>query len=465
MVKVKIEIPMPDIDPILKRIGIGHVILISSILRFFIMPFPRDGGKIFDEAHYTGAILKVLEGVHANPEHPPLTKLIVAASVKIFGNHWFAWRFPMVISSLISTYLVYLIAKRFVSERLALLASTFLIFDIIWFIHGNIFMLEPPCMALGLLFIVLYLDRRYNWSAVALSFACLANEKAGFFVLGMAIYHLVARTKLKREIIEEEISEAIEVKSRWKSGGDLFTGFKKLGVFLLIFLVIGVGGLQLVDMVMKPAKATLISHNIVHVVLADQYGVPIKTETSTRVTEEYDYMDNAIEHALWMWKYYSGINKNLVTPEVNFRPAWNWITPYASSISIFNSAKYLVTVVRYGDKQDFLINYRAQTPIFIWYMTIPVIALCIYRYKDDISRFILSWVSASYVPWLVKDIFQRNMPFNHYFQFTLPVICIGIPWFWYTVAKDRWKLIAAVHLVLVIIFFFWFFPVGLRRTM
>jgi len=440
--EIKLTISRPNLD-FLNKITISHIILISAILRMFVMPFPSDGGLIFDEAHYTKAVQSILQGIHANPEHPPLTKLIVATSVKIFGNFWFAWRIPMVICSLASTYLVYLIAREFFDEKIALLAASFIIFDIIWFIHGNIFMLEPPCMTFGLLFILLCLRGRYAWAGASIGLAGLANEKALFFLLGMSIYGALAHGLKKMDR----------------------TTLKKIGVFVLAVGLVGGGGLWMFDIIMPPSKATNVNINVQHTVIQDEQGNPMRTETATTTQTKQVYLKNPVEHVLWMWTYYSGINENLQTPDENFRPPWNWITPFASNkVAVFNSAKYLVTVVTTGDRRDFIINYRAQTPLTIWYMTIPIVLLSLYRRREKEAKFILAWIGGTYVPWLVKDIIQRNMCFNHYFQYTIPIICIGIPWFWQKTVPKYWRQITVVHLLCTIVFFFCFFPVGLVRT-
>ena len=454
--EVKFTVPTPDLS-FLSNIKISHIILVSAMLRLFVMPFPNDGGKIFDEAHYVGAVTKILEGVHANPEHPPLTKLIVAGFIKIFGNYWFAWRAPMIICSLASTYLVYLIAKEFFDERLALLASSFIIFDMIWFIHGNIYMLEPPCMTFGLLFVLLYLRGRYKWSAASFSLSCLANEKALFFLLGMGMY--AALTHGLKKVDKPTL--------------------KKIGTFVLIVGLIGYGGMATFSSIMPPSKASNVNINVQHTIIQDDQGETLRTETATTTQTNQVYLKNPLEHVLWMWSYYSGINTNLKTPQENFRPPWNWITPFViirsagedpggnpgpALIRIFNPSQYLVTVVSAGDKKDFIIRYQAQVPIFIWYMTIPVVLLSLYHWKEKESKFILAWVFGTYVPWLVKDLVQKNMCFVHYAQFTIPIMCIGIPWFWKKTIPKYWKQITAVHLICTIVFFFCFFPVGLRRT-
>jgi hypothetical protein len=447
-IQLQFDIPEVNLEKILSKINITHLLLVTTMLRLFVMPFPGDGGLVFDEAHYTKAVDSILLGKHANPEHPPLTKVIVAISIKIFGNYWFAWRFPMVVCSIASTYLVYLIAKEFFDEQASLFATAFIMFDIIWFIHGNIFMLEPPSIAFGLLFTYLYLKKRYVLSAIPFSIACLANEKTLFFMFNVVIYHIWTTLNSDEPgTILKKITQA-----------DLM----KFSRFCLIFLLLGVGGLGLFDLIMPPSKGGHESVLINHVEYQDQDGNPVRTETVTTTKVSDILIRNPISHAFWMLEYYTTINKDFDPGTQDFRPPWNWVTPVGNSISVFNHAKYFVTSVSAGDKSYKPINYRAQTPIFIWYMTLPILAMAIYTRTNE-AKFLGSWILGSFFPWLIKDIIQQNMTFNHYFQYTIPAICLGIPWFWKQVSEEHWKKIAAIHLLLTAVFFIWFFPVGLIR--
>ena len=222
------------------------------------------------------------------------------------------------------------------------------------------------------------------------------------------------------------------------------------------------------EIVWKPAKSSNVLKTIQHIITNDQNGIPLRTETVTTLKTNDTYIDNPIDHFFWMVEYYTSLNPAIDTPTENIRPPWTWILPVGNW---GNPPDYLVTAVKTScegceTKTYFPIRYRAQTPIFIWFMTVPIIGLALYHYKEKESKFILSYIAGTFGPWFVWEVLKPvvNMPFNHYFLFTAPIISLGIPWFWNKTMPKYWKQITAVHLICTIIFFFWFFPVGLRRT-
>lgn len=434
---MKIEFNLPKVD--LSWIKISHIVLFAAVLRFFVMSFPQDGGMIFDEVHYIKAARALMQGIPANAEHPPLTKIISMVSMKIFGDHWFGWRFPMVVSSLVSTYLVYKIAREFMEERLALIVASFMVFDIVFFIQGNIYVLENPALMFGLAFVYYYLRGMYDKAGVMMGTAFLCNEKALFLLLGVAIYHVMNNFTLKPSKVQ----------------------VKQVSAFLAVCIVIGAGGLWVTDAIWTPARLTQIQ-NIVHeTVVQDQYGTPLRTETSTRTETTYaDYIRDPITHVLFMVNYYSGINEGLTTSAENFRPPWSWIAPIGNWN---NPPVYFATSVCGPDGCFYPINYRSQTPIFIWFMTLPIVGLALWNHREKTSRFILSWIAGTYMPWFIWEFFKMNMPFNHYFLFTIPIVCFGIPWFWSKIGGKYKIPLLMVHLVLAAAYFWWYFPVGIVR--
>jgi dolichyl-phosphate-mannose--protein O-mannosyl transferase len=69
------------------------VLLLSFIFAAHMLQiaFPSDGSMIFDEAHYVPASVATMNGVAANAEHPPLSKIIAAGGIMLLGNNWFGW--------------------------------------------------------------------------------------------------------------------------------------------------------------------------------------------------------------------------------------------------------------------------------------------------------------------------------------------------------------------------------------
>ena len=173
------------------KIDIWHIFFLNLAMRLLIMSTPNDGGMIFDEVHYIKATRSILLGIAANAEHPPLVKLIVGAFIQIFGDYWFSWRAPIIILSMWVPYLLFRIVMDLTQDRKkALFAAAFSCFDIILFIHGNIYMLEFPALVFSLVSGMYLIEKKYGKSALAMGIACLCNEKAVFALLGLGLYQL-----------------------------------------------------------------------------------------------------------------------------------------------------------------------------------------------------------------------------------------------------------------------------------
>ena len=164
-------------------VDIRHIMLLAFALHLLASAFPNDGGMIFDEKHYVAASRLTLQGIGSNPEHTPYTKILIAASIAVFGDHWFAWRFPILVSSTLSLYAFYLLATNFLEKKYALYAAAFLAFDIVLFIHGTIAVLDFPCILFGFLFMYFYFEKKYKWSALCAAISFLFLEKVLFFYL------------------------------------------------------------------------------------------------------------------------------------------------------------------------------------------------------------------------------------------------------------------------------------------
>jgi dolichyl-phosphate-mannose-protein mannosyltransferase len=86
----------------------------------------------FDEEQMVTAARQFLVGVPDTGEccHPPLSKVMISASILVFGDNPLAWRFPALLLGLQSIVLVFLIAKSlFNDSRAGWLAAAFLAAD------------------------------------------------------------------------------------------------------------------------------------------------------------------------------------------------------------------------------------------------------------------------------------------------------------------------------------------------
>ncbi len=435
----------------LNKINIGHIVLFSLILHFFVIASPNDGGKIFDEAHYIAASNATLQGLAANAEHMPLAKLVIAVFIKIFGDYWFAWRFPIVIMGAISIYVFYLIAKRFMPDKWALVASSFLLFDVIFFVHSSIYVLDMPSILFGLLGIHLYLSKNYKWSALSFGVSFLMKELALFFLGAILFYHLFTSVKGK-------ISR---------------TSLKKLGVFTLVLVVVAGGGLWMYDLAYKPSSATQVVVSQYNQVVVDQNGNPLTTITSMNNVTKGTPITNPVAHLTFALNYFKGLVPAIVTPDKDLRQPWSWVLPIGD---VFNSPHYLTTAVTTTagsvSVTRTLIDWVSQVNPFVEYMLFPIIFLGIInwlmnRRNEDDRLMILSvsWMLTAYMPWLFLGLFVQRMTFNYYILYTIPAIALGIPYFWRSMpVPDKYKyILVGVHLLLTATFFLGFYPVNLMR--
>jgi predicted membrane-bound dolichyl-phosphate-mannose-protein mannosyltransferase len=178
------------------------LLLVSFLLRILWLARP-EGGLIFDELYYVNAARVILgwpvapEGAETpyadelpladpNREHPPLAKLLVAASMRLLGDNGFGWRLPSVVLGMASILLLYGVARRLGAEPyVALVAAGLLAFDNLVFIHSRIFTLDIFQLAFMLLGLYGYLGGRATLAGVgfALAALCKIGGLLGLFAL------------------------------------------------------------------------------------------------------------------------------------------------------------------------------------------------------------------------------------------------------------------------------------------
>lgn len=185
-------------SPIAKIAAIASAIFVVAHLLLMIgLGTPE---KIaFDEVHYVPAAKQLLErGPHEpllNPMHPPLAKEFMAASIKVFGDNAFGWRYPSVVFGALAIVAMYLCAlAMFASQGAALAAAALTFLNQMVFVQSRIAMLDIYALTFDLFgiaaFVYGYNQRRPE---VAFGLAGLffglagASKWSGFFPLGVAI--------------------------------------------------------------------------------------------------------------------------------------------------------------------------------------------------------------------------------------------------------------------------------------
>jgi dolichyl-phosphate-mannose-protein mannosyltransferase len=165
------------LDPNAPRWLLAVVSVLSLGGRLWYLPNPVDASThtsqlIFDESYYVNAA-RVILGIHPaggatyatavlghdpNAEHPPLAKLLIALSMKVFGDNAWGWRiFPVIFGSAAILAMYWVIRKAGGGRWLALGGATLMAVDNLLLVHGRIATLDIFVVTFMLVALALYL--------------------------------------------------------------------------------------------------------------------------------------------------------------------------------------------------------------------------------------------------------------------------------------------------------------------
>jgi len=422
---------------------------------------------VFDEVHYIKATRAHLEGIGANAEHTPLVKVFMTIPFTLLGDYWFAWRFPIVVCCMISYLAFYYIAKHFLERRYALLATTFLCFEVMYFIHGTIFLLDMPAIMFGMLGIAFYLRKHHIWSSVSMALAILCKEIA-LLLLGALLIYVLATKNYPMNFTRPSFRGKHKHKLKFKSIRKLFPLVKGMFIYIGIFVLVGFTFILAYDNIYKISKGERISIVVHNNIITDENGNPITTSVYTSTQTHHDYITNPIEHLKLFTTYHGEWMVDLNLTYRAFQKPWNWITPLDPK-AIIDYPVYFNVHVTAGDKSYNTISWKGQGTLPIWYGFWLVIPMTVYQLltgkERALSWLLLAWVAGSTAFWIGMELIKKSTGFNYYFIYTVPGLCLGIVFFWKNMEiSDRLRNFAlSVHLLSVLIFFVYFFPVNFIR--
>ena len=399
------------------------------ILLFFVASFriawlnvPEDA-LVFDEIYYVNAARKILSlpttgrpgespiyahalaGTDPNVEHPPVAKLIIAAFIKIFGDHSWSFRFPSAILGSFAVLFLYLIVKKLGTPKTALFAAFLYSCENLTFVHSRIAMLDIYMVAFMLMGLYFYLDRRIVLSATLVALSAL-SKITGLSSLGIILVY----------------SLFIELSSK----GSKIVRLKRLaslyGKYLATFLLIFLGLLWLID---------------TFFVLIDNHH------------------PNPIEHLLWMTNYSFKLrvggylwNGSVLDPETMTvdedsiaSPPWLWL------INEKKILYYLASVEKKIDgrviRSETVAFYGEMNPIIVASM-IPSLAYLFYSFlksRDKLSFFLIVWWLFTYIIYYPLA-FMNRMVYIYYMCPAMPAVCASAAYMLHRLKLPEYILLA-----------------------
>jgi len=185
------------------RVSLLLVLLATALTRLIWLGRP-DRVLIFDEAYYVNAARRMLgwpvpagapyadalPGIDPNLEHPPLGKVIIAGSMRVFGDTPTGWRLPAVVAGVVVVAAVYLLVRAAGREpELGVYAAAATALDNLLFVHSRIATLDVLFVAALMIGAVLALRSHWCWAGVACGVAANIKLPATF---GLAALLLMA---------------------------------------------------------------------------------------------------------------------------------------------------------------------------------------------------------------------------------------------------------------------------------
>ena len=130
-------LPWESLDTLI----LAAIVVIAAAIRFWHLWFPNE--IVFDEVHFVGQARHYLHNRPFLDPHPPLAKLLIAISIRIFGDHSWSWRIPNALAGTGLSAITYLLGRRmFTSRMAAVLAAAFVLSDGMFLVDSRIAVLD-----------------------------------------------------------------------------------------------------------------------------------------------------------------------------------------------------------------------------------------------------------------------------------------------------------------------------------
>jgi predicted membrane-bound dolichyl-phosphate-mannose-protein mannosyltransferase len=365
------------------------LLIAALVVRIIWLALPQNS-LIFDEAYYVNAARVILGwtvpagahyagspiGLDPNTEHPPLGKLLIAASMVVFGDNGLGWRLPSVVAGMVALIAAYQIVRAAgETTRLALLVLGFLAFENLTLVHGRIGTLDM--LVLAPILVGAWMALRGRWATAG------AATGIGMLMKLTALYGLLALV----------IMLALALWAVWRREHRIVLSDLRPSLLALIaFSVVTVGGLWLLDM-------------------------------------RFSSYTNPIDHLRHMLEYGANLARGVTGPgscPSNDSSPWQWL---------FNECQmsYLRVdvTVKAGEKilsTHPTIDFRgAVNPILIGSMPIAFLftAWLAWKRKSRLATWSLVWAGANYLPYVALALLSQRITYLYYFLPVIPALAVA----------------------------------------
>jgi dolichyl-phosphate-mannose-protein mannosyltransferase len=367
------------------------VLLISAfVLRGIWLDVPAHT-LIFDEAYYVNAArvllgLPVAEGapyatapigLDPNLEHPPLGKLLIAASMVLFGDNGLAWRLPSVLAGMVTLGALYgIVRSAGGTAYLAILAVGLLAFDNLTFVHSRLGTLDM--LVLAVVMVGAWLGVRSQW---ALAGAVIG---IGLLIKLTAVYALVAMLLIP-------LLRAAEI--WWHERRLSYPELRAAALLVGGFAVVGFVGLWILD-----TAFTTFTNPLDHLGHMVRYGAGLQASV------EHGGFCIGISSPPWQWPF-NTCQINYLRVDVSV-PDPTGVVSTASSIDFRGALNPLL-----ASAIPFACLFAA------WLA---------WRTRDSLVRWSILWMAANFLPFVVLAVLTNRVTYLYYILPVLPALAVAV---------------------------------------
>lgn len=425
-------------------LGVLSLASLGSRILYIGNPVDSATGKsslIFDEAYYVNAA-RVILGIHPpagaayamaplfhdpNAEHPPLAKMLIAASMKVLGDNAWGWRiFPIIFGSLAILGTYWLVRSAGGGSWLALGAGALMAADNLILVHGRIATLDIFVVTFMIVSVALYVRDRPVLAGLALGVA-LCTKLVALDLFFVFILLELARVLLRRPD---------EVRRRWLIVRERVV---PLAITVAVGAVAYVALLYVLDLIVSPI------------------GGPGSCATVP------SGFHNPISHTNFMLCYAGKLTSPNGPTGIASYP-WQWLLDQ-TPINYFTLANNVTVNGKVVATHDVVAFMGEMNPAII-FLALPALGLAIHSAwtrRDTVSTLCVVWFLATFVPFVVGaaplGTYGNRTSYLYYMVIVMPAVCAAVA----QLFSRRWLPTAAIF-GYVAILGYWFVTLYPFRT-
>ncbi len=360
--------------------ALGLILVATVVTRVAWLNRP-DKSLIFDEAYYVNAARRLLgwtvaadapyadspSGLDPNSEHPPLGKVVIAASMRVFGDDPLGWRFPSIVAGLVVIIAIYLLVRSTGrSPWLAVYAAGVAMLDNLLLVHSRIATLDILFLAPLLLGAVLLMRKQWVWAGVLCGIAALVKVPAVFALAGLVVLVLVM-----------------------PGGGRFRDRARRAGLFGGVAAVVATAGLWVLD-----AQFTKFDNPVSHARFIQSYGLdlsrtggPVNSES-----EPWQWLSNDVQITYLRVDTNEVVGGEVQTtkPEIWFRGALNPALSGVALVALFYAA-------------------------WLWV-----------RRRDPLGAWCVVWSASVFIPYLGLSLISHRISYLFYALPLIPAYAVAV---------------------------------------